>query len=59
MRRTNFRDFHLRDSVAQIGDEIECVVAWKSGDDVSKLAGRVVKLRFAMKDADLFAVRFR
>jgi hypothetical protein len=42
-----------------IGDEIERLVAWKAGPDVSRLAGQPVRLRFVMKDADLFAIQFR
>jgi hypothetical protein len=42
-----------------IGDEIARVVARKAGPDVSRLAGQPVRLRFAMKDADLFALQFR
>ena len=42
-----------------IGDEIRRVVVWKHGSDVSPLAGKPVRLRFAMKDADLFSIRFR
>lgn len=42
-----------------VGDEIERTVAWKRGTDVSRLAGRPVRLRFCMKDADLFSMRFR
>ena len=51
--------FTLDDAVETIGDEIERVVRWKNGADVGALAGQAVKLRFAMKDADLFALRFR
>lgn len=40
------------------GDEILRVVRWKSGSDVSALAGKTVRLRFQMKDADLFSFRF-
>ena len=50
--------FALADCVEQVGDEIERTVKWKSGDDVSKLAGQTVKLRFVMRDADVYAVRF-
>jgi hypothetical protein len=50
--------FALTDSVEQIGDEIERTVKWKSGDDVSKLAGQPIKLRFVMHDADLYALKF-
>ncbi len=38
---------------------IEEVVKWKTGSDVSALAGQTVRLRFVMKDADLYALRFR
>lgn len=41
------------------GDEIEHVVAWEGGSDVSALAGGPVRLRFAMKDADLYSIQFR
>ncbi len=51
--------FTLDDCPELIGDEIERVVAWKGGADVSCLAGQPVRLHVAMKDADLFALRFR
>jgi hypothetical protein len=51
--------YGLEDSTEIIGDEIERVVAWKKGADVSSLAGQPVRLRFAMKDADLYSLRFR
>jgi len=51
-------DFSLKDSREQIGNEIARVVSWKGGSDVSSLAGKVVRLRFVLKDADLFALRF-
>jgi len=51
--------FALDDCHEIIGDEIERVVAWKGGSDASKLAGQSIRLRFQMKDADLFSLRFR
>lgn len=51
--------YTLEDSRELIGDEIEHVYAWRSGPDVSALQGKPVRLRFVMKDADLFAFRFR
>jgi hypothetical protein len=51
--------FALSDAVEQVGDEIERPLAWKNGRDVSALAGRPVSLRFVMKDADLYSLRFR
>jgi hypothetical protein len=50
--------FTLADSAELLGDDIERAVHWKSGDDVSRLAGQVVRLRFVMKEADVFALRF-
>jgi hypothetical protein len=41
------------------GDAIDQVVVWKGGSDVSSLAGKPVRLRFCLKDADLYAIRFQ
>jgi hypothetical protein len=41
------------------GDEIEHTVSGAGGSDVSRLAGNRVRLRFALKDADLYSIRFR
>ena len=51
--------YGLGDARELIGNHIERVVVWQDGPDVSKLAGRPVRLRFVMKDADLFSLRFR
>ena len=49
--------YALQDAEEMIGDQIEGKVRWKSGSDVSSLAGKPVRLRFAMKDADLYSIR--
>ena len=41
-----------------IGDEIAREVSWKGGSDVSSLAGKPIRLRFMMRDADLFSIQF-
>ncbi len=51
--------FTLADCPEVYGDEIEGVVTWKGGKDVSRFAGQPVRLRFVMRDADLYALRFR
>lgn len=51
--------FSIDDCVMQIGNEIDRTVTWKSGTDVSALAGRPVRLRFSMKDADVFSFQFQ
>lgn len=50
--------FTLADCPAIYGDDIDRTVAWKRGTDVSDLAGRPVRLRFAMSDADVYAMQF-
>ncbi len=40
------------------GDSIKQEVRWDQGPDVSSLAGTPVRLRFLMKDADLYSFRF-
>jgi len=50
--------YTLADCPEIYGDAIEEVVKWKAGSDVSALTGQVVRLRFALKDADLYAIRF-
>jgi hypothetical protein len=50
--------FALADCPEIVGDEIERVVSWKGGD-LGRLAGKPVRLRFVMKDADLYSLRFR
>jgi len=49
----------IADATECIGDEIERVVSWKTGADLTQFAGRSVKLRFVMKDADIYSLRFR
>ena len=51
--------FALADSQALSYDDIDRVVTWKSGADVAALAGRVVRLRWVLKDADVFAFWFQ
>ena len=51
--------YALADCPEIFGDHLERVVAWKGGTDVSKLAGSSVRLRFVMRDADLYSIRFR
>ena len=54
-----YQGFAMSDCPEKFGDEIEGVMSWNGGADVSKLAGKPVRIRFALKDADLYAFRFR
>ncbi|MCK5280504.1 MAG: hypothetical protein KAK04_18250 [Cyclobacteriaceae bacterium] len=41
------------------GDSIERIVTWKDGRDLSSLEGKTIRLRFVLKDADLFSFQFK
>ena len=55
----SFEGFGMKDCYPVFGDTIERTVIWKNGSDVSKLAGRKVRLRFVLKDADLYSFQFK
>lgn len=55
---TPVEGFTLADCQECFGDCIELPVRWGEGADLASLAGQAVRLRFAMKDADLYALRF-
>jgi hypothetical protein len=50
--------FTRNDAVEQIGNEVARVVAWRGGADVSRLAGRVIRMRLMLRDADVYSFRF-
>ena len=51
--------FALDDCIEIWGDEIERTVAWRKSADLSALAGKPVKLRFVMSDADIYSIQFK
>ena len=51
--------FTLEENNRVFGDKIEGLVSWKKGSDVSALAGRPARMRVKMRDADLYAFRFK
>jgi len=55
---TPLSGFALADMPPLFGDELEAAAKWKSGSDLSALIGKPVRLRFVMKDADVFALQF-
>lgn len=50
--------FALEDCPEVFGDSIERPVSWKDGANLGGLSGKALRLRFALRDADLFAFRF-
>jgi hypothetical protein len=51
--------FTLRDCIPIVDNAIERVVSWKKGSDVSKYIGLPVRIRFQLKESDLFSFKFR
>ncbi|MBN1444220.1 MAG: hypothetical protein JXA90_16025 [Planctomycetes bacterium] len=49
----------LEDSKEFFGDSVEQAVAWKNPEALEAIAGKPVRVRFVLKDADLYAFRFR
>jgi len=52
-------EFTLADSDELFGDSLERVVTWKGKSNVAALAGQPVRVRFVMRDADLYSFRFQ
>lgn len=50
--------FAMKDCPEIIGDRLEKLVSWKSGADVSHLSGQPIRLRFQLRDADLYSFQF-
>ena len=50
--------FTLADSVELYGDTVARNAIWKDNPDLDALAGKPVRLRFVMKDADLYSIKF-
>jgi hypothetical protein len=53
------RGFALADCQEIYGDQLDRVVTWNGNPDLSKLAGTPTRLRFVLKDADLYSIQFR
>ncbi|MCX7666857.1 MAG: glycoside hydrolase [Gemmataceae bacterium] len=51
--------FRLEDCVPLVGDSIQQAVRWKDNPDLSRLAGKLVRLRFVLQDGDLYAIQFK
>ena len=50
--------YSLADCDPQFGDQLDRVVSWRSGTDVSPLTGRPVRMRIQLQDANLYSFRF-
>lgn len=50
--------FTLGDCQEVVGDRIAHIVSWGDAANLGKLKGRALRMRFVMKDADLYSFRF-
>lgn len=53
-----FPGFAYTDCQPLNGDQIDAVIAWKPGAELRGLAGKPVRLRFRLEDADLYSFSF-
>ena len=52
------KGFTLDDADETFGNELDRTVTWRGSPDVTQLAGRPVRLRITLSDADLYAIQF-
>ena len=50
--------YSTQECVEIFGDEISRIVRWRKGAGLEPLAGKPIRLRFEMKEADLYSLRF-
>ncbi len=52
------KGFTLDDADETFGNELDRTVTWRGSADVSRLAGKPIRLRFTLSDTDLYAIKF-
>lgn len=52
-------DFALADCDDIFGDSLDRIATWKGNANVSSLAGKPIRLRLVLREADLFSIQFR
>ena len=50
--------FTLAECTPLYGDDLELIMTWKNGPDITSLANRPVILHFELRDADIYSFRF-
>jgi len=51
--------YTLADCPEIYGDSLSRTVAWQGDGDLSELAGKPIRLRFTLSDADVYAIQFK
>ena len=57
-QRTPLPGYTVQDAHFWHGDSLHFVAAWKTEDDGAELSGESIRLRFMVRDANLFAYHF-
>ena len=55
---TDIPGFGIDDCDEIFGDTVDRVVMWQGKADLSRLAGKPLRIRFVLQDADLYSFRF-
>jgi len=55
---TAYPGFSFSDNDVLYGNELDRLVSWQGKTDVSSLAGKTVRLRVQLRDADLYSLQF-
>ena len=50
--------YTLQECTLLYGDSLAGVIQWRGGADISRLAGQPIRVRFELRDADLYSVQF-
>jgi hypothetical protein len=50
--------FSVKECPEIFGDSLTYVASWNGRSDLSHLSGVPIRLRFVMKDSDLYSIRF-
>jgi hypothetical protein len=56
---TPLEGFALDQCVELLGDDLQRTVSWRGRPDLGRLSGAPVRLRFVLRDADLYSLRFQ
>ncbi|MBT4691959.1 MAG: hypothetical protein HOB73_01285, partial [Planctomycetaceae bacterium] len=52
-------NFKLEDCPEHFGDTVGRTVQWKDNPNLAQLAGKNIRIRFVLKDADLYSLKFQ
>ncbi len=53
------KEFKLEDCPEHFGDTVGRTVQWKDNPNLAQLAGKTIRIRFVLKDADLYSLKFQ